>query len=125
MKSGKSFTAMICQVVMIGLIVAGCGSSDTPQLLPAEAMKIAVDAYIYGYPLVTFDLVRQQQTNVVTADPEHAPMGQMIKMRSYPAVDNHWIAPHFDHLSHRCMLWIWRDHVRLLLPHHVKGNQWI
>ena len=105
MKSGKSFTAMICQVVMIGLIVAGCGSSDTPRLLPAEAMKIAVDAYIYGYPLVTFDMVRQQQTNVVTADPEHAPMGQMIKMRSYPAVDNHCCAaPNADTLY--TMVWL-------------------
>ena len=67
MRIGKSFTAMMCQVVMIVFMVAGCGSSNTPRLLPAEAMKIAVDAYIYGYPLVTFDMVRQQQTNVVCA----------------------------------------------------------
>jgi len=66
---------------------------------PVEAVKIAVDAYIYGYPLVTFDMVRGQQTNVATPDSEHAPMGQMILMRSYPAVDNHCCAaPNADTL---------------------------
>ncbi len=33
-----------------------------------EAISIAVDAYIYGYPLVTFDMARKQQTNVATLD---------------------------------------------------------
>ena len=64
-----------------------------------EAIGIAVDAYIYGYPLVTFDMARRQQTNVAAPDAEHAPMGQMIKMRTYPAVDNHCCAaPNADTL---------------------------
>jgi len=64
-----------------------------------EALGIAVDAYVYGYPLVTFDTVRKQQTNVAKPDGEHAPMGQMIKMRSYPAVNNHCCAaPNADTL---------------------------
>ncbi len=54
---------------------------------PIEAVKIATEAYIYGYPLVTFDTARKQQTNVTAPDAEHAPMGQMIRMRAYPAVD--------------------------------------
>jgi hypothetical protein len=72
---------------------------DSTSLGAVEAVSIAVDAYIYGYPLVTFDMVRKQQTNVATPDAEHAPMGQMIKMRSYPAVDNHCCAaPNADTL---------------------------
>lgn len=64
-----------------------------------EEFKIAVDAYIYGYPLVTFDMARRQQTNVAESDAEHAPMGQMIKMRNYPAEDNHCCAaPNADTL---------------------------
>ena len=50
--------------------------------------EIVMDAYTYGYPLVTMDMVRKQQTNVLVSDGAHAPMGQMIKMRSYPAVEN-------------------------------------
>ena len=42
---------------------------------------------------------RKQQTNVAVPDAEHAPMGQMIRMRSYPAVDNHCCAaPNADML---------------------------
>ena len=70
-----------------------------PSLGPIEAVSIATEAYIYGYPLVTFDMARKQQTNVAKPDAEHAPMGQMIRMRSYPAVDNHCCAaPNADTL---------------------------
>jgi hypothetical protein len=59
----------------------------------------AVEAYLYGYPLITFDFVRQQNTNVAVSGPEQAPMGQLIKMRNYPAVDNHCCAaPNADTL---------------------------
>ena len=65
----------------------------------SEAVSIATEAYIYGYPLVTFDMARKQQTNVAMPDAEHAPMGQVIKMRTYPAVDNHCCAaPNADTL---------------------------
>lgn len=64
-----------------------------------EAVRIAVEPYIYGYPLVTFDMARRQQTNVAIPDGEHAPLGRLIRMRSYPAVDNHCCAaPNADRL---------------------------
>jgi hypothetical protein len=73
--------------------------NEVSSLGAVEAVSIAVDAYIYGYPLVTFDMMRKQQTNVATPDAEHAPMGQVIKMRTYPAVDNHCCAaPNADTL---------------------------
>jgi hypothetical protein len=50
--------------------------------------KIVREAYLYGYPLVTMDMTRRQMTNVRVPDDAHAPMGQLIKMRAYPAVDN-------------------------------------
>jgi len=81
------------------LIAPAAGARDTSWLGPVEALKIATEAYIYGYPLVTFDMARRQQTNVAVPDAEHAPMGQMIRMRSYPAVDNHCCAaPNADTL---------------------------
>jgi hypothetical protein len=74
-------------------------ADEVPSVGAVEAIRIAVDAYVYGYPLVTFDMARRQQTNVAAPDAEHAPMGQMIKMRSYPAVDNHCCAaPNADTL---------------------------
>ena len=64
-----------------------------------EIVKTAIDAYIYGYPLVTMDMTRKQLTNVATPDESHAPMGQLLKLRAYPAVDNHAVtAPNADTL---------------------------
>ncbi len=63
------------------------------------------EAYIYGYPLVTFDMVRKQQTNVSVPDDQHAPMGQVIKMRSFPSVDNRCCAaPNTD--TYYTMVWL-------------------
>jgi hypothetical protein len=105
MKSGRQVKAIMCLAALAPFVVAGCGKNNATSLSPEEAMKIAVNAYIYGYPLVTFDMVRQQQTNVLTSDAEHAPMGQWIKMRSYPAVDNHCCAaPNADTLY--TMIWL-------------------
>ena len=98
--------AAVAALVLVA--VAGTAlfvASRQPSLHTEEAVRIATDAYIYGYPLVTFDMVRRQQTNVAAPDGEHAPMGQMIKMRSYPAVDNHCCAaPNADTLY--TMAWL-------------------
>jgi hypothetical protein len=89
----------VAAVVVVAGVIAFAIVKRTPSLHKEEAIKIAVEAYIYGYPLVTFDMARRQQTNVAAPDGEHAPMGQMIKMRSYPAVDNHCCAaPNADTL---------------------------
>ena len=88
-------TALVCVAIVAAVLVL----RRAPGLHTEEAVRIAVDAYIYGYPLVTFDMARRQQTNVAAPDAEHAPVGQIIKMRSYPAVDNHCCAaPNADTL---------------------------
>ena len=48
------------------------------------AVSDAVDAYVYGYPLVTMDMTRKQTTNVDSAGPVRAPMGQFVRMRTFP-----------------------------------------
>ncbi len=89
----------IAVVALLGTVAALFIASRAPSLHTEEAVRIAVDSYIYGYPLVTFDMARRQQTNVAAPDGEHAPTGQLIKMRSYPAVDNHCCAaPNADTL---------------------------
>ena len=64
-----------------------------------EALSIATEAYIFGYPLVTMDMTRKQMTNVAVADQGHAPIGQLVKMRTYPAPEYHAVtAPNADTL---------------------------
>ena len=67
--------------------------------------KIVREAYVFGYPLVTLDMTRKQETNVRVPDDAHAPMGQLIKLRAYPAVDNRGAAaPNADTLY--TMAWL-------------------
>lgn len=49
-----------------------------------EARESAIDAYIYGYPLVTMEMTRRVMTNVAAPTGTHAPMGQFARLREYP-----------------------------------------
>ncbi|GMU56625.1 MAG: hypothetical protein AMXMBFR33_57710 [Candidatus Xenobia bacterium] len=51
---------------------------------PDEARKIAQEAYIYGYPLVTMEMTRRVMTNVARSEGTRAPMNQLVRLRSYP-----------------------------------------
>jgi hypothetical protein len=67
--------------------------------------KVVREAYLFGYPLVTMDMTRRHETNVEVADGAHAPMGQLIKLRAYPPVDDHGAAaPNADTLY--TMTWL-------------------
>ena len=50
----------------------------------AEDFKIASDAFVFGYPLVTMEMTRRIMTNVAEAAGSRGPMGTLIKMRAYP-----------------------------------------
>ncbi len=49
-----------------------------------EALSIATDAYIYGYPLVTIEMTRRVGTNVEKNVGMRGPMGQFMNAREYP-----------------------------------------
>ena len=50
----------------------------------AEDFEAASDAYIFGYSLVTMEMTRRVFTNVAEPKGTRGPMGQIIKLRSYP-----------------------------------------
>ncbi|MHB2169103.1 DUF1254 domain-containing protein [Alsobacter sp. R-9] len=56
----------------------------TDLVVDTEEFAIATDAYVYGYPLVTMELTRRVITNVEKPVGTRGPMGQIIKLRSYP-----------------------------------------
>ena len=76
----KTFTAGLAAIVALGLLPFSTAAAVTPD----EAMAIGVDAYIYGYPLVTMEMTRRVMTNVEKPEGTRAPMGQLVRMRTYP-----------------------------------------
>lgn len=69
-------------------LVAGAALAALPQparaLDAAQAEALAIDAYVYGYPLVTMEMTRRVMTNVAAPKGTRAPMGHLIRMRTYP-----------------------------------------
>ncbi|HUN87194.1 MAG TPA: DUF1254 domain-containing protein [Terriglobales bacterium] len=95
--------------LLIALTFIACNNASKPAAENKagleEALSTATDAYIYGYPLVTMDMTRKRLTNVAVPGEANAPMGQMVKLRTYPAVDNHAVtAPNADTLY--TMTWL-------------------
>ena len=78
---------------------SSAGAQSEQKLGVEQAVSDAVDVYVYGYSLVTMDMTRRQMTNVAMPDASHAPMGQLVRMRTYPPVDMHTVtAPNADTL---------------------------
>jgi hypothetical protein len=79
----KLVVAAAAAVIFAGAVLPG---SAAPSLSPAEAQKIAVDAYIYGYSLVTTEITRMATTNTVAPSFEtlQAPLNQIVSIPGYP-----------------------------------------
>ena len=48
-----------------------------------EAEPLGVEAYIYGYPLVTMEITRRVMTNIEKPEVTRAPMGQFIMVPEF------------------------------------------
>ncbi len=70
---------MACAIAMN--LTTGIAQADENAF---EALPAGVDAYIYGYPLVTMEMTRRVMSNVEKPEGSHAPMGQFVRMRAYP-----------------------------------------
>ena len=49
-----------------------------------EAVRIAVDAWIYGFPLVVMAVTRDVMTAVASPDEHKAPINQFLHIREFP-----------------------------------------
>jgi hypothetical protein len=78
----KKFLLVGC--FALSAVLVGCSSTSTKSPSAGAAVNDVVDAYLYGFPLVIMDMTRKQTTNVDSAGPERAPMGQFVRMRTFP-----------------------------------------
>lgn len=94
--TSKVRTVLAVLVLLLSSVLAACGSdkSETVASSPSpratsgapsgDLATAAVDAYTFGYPLVTMEYTRRALTNTVAPQGAQAPMGQFVRMREYP-----------------------------------------
>ena len=81
---------------LIAAVFTGCksGGAQKPSkgkrgLTSRQAVEIADEAYIFGYPLLIMDLTRRVTTNVREPEGLRAPTGQFAHERAFPLPSSH------------------------------------
>jgi hypothetical protein len=95
-----TFKSAMCSMALLSsfsFLTPQALAADTPS--PQEAQQIALDAYVYGYSLLTTDVTRIQMSNVATASALSAPLNQFMNVPRYPPADYRGVsAPNADTL---------------------------
>src|SRR5689334_8425742 len=108
-----------CAAVFAAALCASIGPEAREEPAPSEkeALALATDAYVYGYPLVTMEYTRRVMTNVAEPKDNHAPMGQFYNSRTYPNASFRDVtAPNADTLYSTAWLDVSREPYVLGLP---------
>ena len=86
--------------VLLMFLGSTAWSQNTAGVTPDEARQIGLDAYIYGYSLITTEVTRVQMSNVPKIDQAlRAPMGQFSNAKRYPPAGYRGVsAPNADTL---------------------------
>ena len=87
MTTRRFFTAASLFATPLLLLRGGSASGQVSEVLQtsrSEAEQIALDAYVYGYSLITTEVTRVQMSNVDKVEGMHAPSGQFANIKRYP-----------------------------------------
>jgi hypothetical protein len=134
----NTLTGCRCRILLTaltGVVLLSLASTSSAQLLrrrervtvvpslpsgpvtAKEAAETGIEAYIYGYPLVTMEMTRRVMTNVEKLEGTRAPMGQLVRMRTYPdAAFRDVTAPNADTLYTTAWLDVGKEPWVLSLP---------
>ena len=86
-------------LALLSGLVTGGGIGAAAALTADEAKSIAMEAYVYGYSLITTEVTRVQMTNVDKVEGLRGPMGQFVNVKRYPPADYRGVsAPNADTL---------------------------
>jgi len=103
---------------LAALVTAAGPTVRADDLTPAQARAMAVEAYLYAYPLVTMDVTRRLMTNVPPGvKPGLGPANTFHHMRTYPPADfRDVVRPNFDTLYTVAWLDLTREPMILSVP---------
>jgi hypothetical protein len=77
-------TSVLASCLLLGGLAAPVAADTPAPVSDDEAGEIAVEAYIYGYPLVLMEVTRRVTSNVETPAGAHGPMNQFEHLRAFP-----------------------------------------
>src|SRR5262245_671636 len=101
----------------VAMLVGVPAPARTAAVNEKEARDLGVEAYVYGYPLITMEMTRRVVTNVTEPKGAHAPMGQFANLREYPnASFKDVTAPNADTLYSSAFLDLSKEPYVLSLP---------
>jgi hypothetical protein len=113
-------------MAMMAIADVGGGTADigtataaqTAPLTQREADAIALDAYVFFYPLVTMDVTRRVSTNIEAGKkPGFGPQATFHHLREYPSVDfREVVRPNFDTLYSLAWFEVSREPVIFSVP---------
>jgi hypothetical protein len=75
--------ALLAAGALLGWPAAPAANKPAP-VTDDEAAEIAVEAYLYAYPLVLMEVTRRLATNVERPTGSHSPMNQFGHLRAFP-----------------------------------------
>lgn len=109
---------LVVGLLALSLCVANVRSASAQGVAPdRDAAENGIEAYIYGYSLVTMEMTRRVMTNVAAPQGTHAPMGQFMLMKKYPdAGFKDVTAPNADTLYSTAWLDLGKEPYVLSLP---------
>ena len=115
---GSSHRTVAAIGAALCLAVSATSAGRAGGLTREEAHAVAVEAYLYLYPLVTMDVTRQQATNVALDDEtDRAPMNTFSHVpASPPPALKSGVRSHFDMLSSSAWLDVSREPVIVSVP---------
>lgn len=110
-----------CTALALSLGVASLGSVTEVRaqaITEAEARSIAVDAYLYFYPLITMDVTRKQLTNIPPGTGGiGGPMNTFVNVPAFPAADmKSVVRPNFDTLYSSAWVDLTREPIVVSAP---------
>jgi hypothetical protein len=109
-----SLSLLLGAALAPGAMAQGASQAITEQ----EAQAIAVDAYIYFYPLITMDVTRRQFTNIAPGkELGKGPMNMFNNVPEYPPADFKGVVrPNFDTLYSVAWLDLIKEPVMVSVP---------
>jgi hypothetical protein len=113
----RSIRLLGASALAAALGISGAATSASA-LTEQEAQDIAVEAYVYFYPLVTMDVTRRQFTNHEPGKiPGRGPMNMFNNVPTYPPADDRGVVrPNFDTLYSSAFLDLAKEPMVVSVP---------